>query len=60
MVNIQEVLMARKAAKIKAFRLSITAVLLLALSGCIWVHSDKHEDVYHHDDDHPQVDPDHH
>ena len=51
--------MTRLPQKTPALRLAILGVLFFAVPGCIWVHSDKHEDVYHHDDpDH--IDPDHH
>ena len=43
-------------AKTKALLISLATLLSPSLSGCIWVHSDKHEDVYHHDDDPHHVD----
>jgi hypothetical protein len=42
--------------KTKALLISLVTLFSLSLSGCIWIHSDKHEDVYHHDDDPHQVD----
>ena len=51
--------MARILQKSTSFRLAVLGTLLFLVQGCIWVHSDKHEDAYHHDDPN-HVDPDHH
>jgi hypothetical protein len=45
--------------KLTSFRLAVLGTVLFLVQGCIWVHSEKHEDVYHHDDPN-HVDPDHH
>lgn len=51
--------MPRTMQKSTSLRLALLGILMFLVQGCIWVHSDKHEDVEHHDDPH-HIDDDHH